>query len=264
MICTVKSERIIRASEYVIQLYPSSVYHLVAVIPKMRSRYFLTSLYHETMQKIMEDALHDVELALTEKGVMAVRKVILKGNPVKKLVEYASKNPIDLIVISTSRNEMVPIGVIGSTAKKIIAKTDIPVLVYTPLSPSERIIVRKTLIIPIITSYDKMELLKEIVKDLVNRMKADVTIYSSFSEEASKTLSRSFEEESIKYTLFSGRVEKPQELIELIEEHDLIVMPRCRKGITQRVKTTILKTNDTNACIDIVVTGLSPRPVILV
>ncbi len=264
MVCTVKSERIIRASQYVIQLYPSSVYHLVAVIPKMRSRYFLTSLYHETMQKLMDDALHDVELALTEKGVMAVRKVILKGNPVKKLVEYASKYPIDLIVISTSRNEMVPIGVIGSTARKIIAKTDIPVLVYTPLSPSEKIIVKKILILPILTSHDRMELLKEIVKDLASRAGAEITVYTGFSEEASKTLTTDLEKESLTYNLFSKKIEDPQELIKLIEKHELIIMPRCRKGITQRVVTTIFKTGNTNACIDVVITGLSPRPVILV
>ncbi len=264
MVCTVKSERIIRATQYAIQLYPSAVYHLVAVIPKMRSRYFLTSLYHETMQKIMEDALHDVELALVEKGVMTVRKVVLKGNPVKKLVEYASKNPIDMIVLSTSRNEMVPIGVIGSTARRIIVKTDVPVLVYTPLSPSENIVVNKILVLPIEAPHERIELIKEILSDLSKRTNASITIYDGFSEEASELLKNKLNGEKIDCRIIKRRIEKPQDLIGLLEEHDLIIIPRCKKGITQKVKITLFKTVDASACVDMVVVGLSPRPVILV
>ncbi len=230
----------------------------------MKSRYFLTSLYHETMRKIMEDALHDVELALTEKGVMTVRKVLLKGNPVKKLVEYASKNPIDMIVMSTSRNEMVPIGVIGSTARKIIAKTSVPVLVYTPLSPSEKIVVKRILILPIDTSRESMELLKRLVKDLVDRVKISISVYMGLSEQSSKTLISDLRREKIMCNQISEKITKPQELVELMEEHDLIVMPRCRKGIAQKVKTTIVKSRETDNCIDIVIAGLSPRPVLLV
>lgn len=230
----------------------------------MKSRYFLTSLYHETMQRIMDDALNDVELALMEKRVITIRKVVLEGNPVKKLVEYAYKYPIDLIVISTSRNEMVPIGVIGSTARRIIAKTNVPVLVYTPLSPSKEIMIKRVLILPILTSSDRIKLLKEIVDDLAKRMKVEIAVHTKLFEEASKILITELEKESLKYNSFSEEIKEPRELMELIEKHDLVVMPRYRKGITQRVKTTIPKTGDTNAHIDIIITGLSPRPVILV
>ncbi len=264
MICTVKSERIVKASQYIIRLYPSSVYHLVAVIPRMKSRYLLTSLYHDVMQKIMEDAIHDVELALLEKGVISTRKVIMKGNPVKKLVEYATKNPIDLIVISTSRNEMIPIGVIGSTARRIIERTTIPVFVYTALTPGDRFDVKKILVLPIEVMEERMQLLKEVIKDLVKRLNANLTIHTSFSPEISKHLIEEIDKEGISYSIDDRRIEKPQELVELLEEHDLIIMPRCRKGVTQKARPSMLKVGDTIECIDLAVTGLSPRPVILV
>ncbi len=264
MICTVKSERIVKASQYIIRLYPSSIYHLVAVIPRMKSRYLLTSLYHDTMQKIMEDAIHDVELALLEKGVISTRKVIMKGNPVKKLVEYATKNPIDLIVVSTSRNEMIPIGVVGSTARRIIERTDVPVFVYTALTPGDRFDVKKILTLTIEVLEERIYLLKEVIKDLVKRLNTSLTIHTSFSPDTSKRLIEELDKEGISYSIDNRRIEKPQELVKLLEEHDLIIMPRCRKGLTQKVKSSLLRIGDIAECIDLAVTGLSPRPVILV
>ncbi len=264
MICTVKSERIVKASQYIIRLYPSSVYHLVAVIPKMRSRYLLTSLYHDTMQKIMEDAIHDVELALLEKGAIAVRKIILKGDPVKKLVEYTVKNPIDLVVISTSRNEMIPRGIIGSTARKIIERIDIPVFVYTALAHSDRLDVNKVLVLPIETLDNRIYLLKEIVKDLVKRFNTGITIHTEFSTEKSRHLADELDKENIEYNIDDRKIEKPLELEELLEEYDLIIIPRCKKGITQRVRSSLYRVGGAVECIDLVVAGLSPKPVILV
>ncbi len=264
MICTVKSERIVKASQYIIRLYPSSVYHLVAVIPKIKSRYLLTSLYHDTMQKIMEDAIHDVELALLEKGVITIKKVIMKGNPVKKLADYATRNPIDLIVISTSRNEMIPVGVIGSTAKKIIERTFVPIFVYTALTPSDKYEVERILVLPIEIVEERIHLLKEVIEDLVKRLNASLTVNASFSSEASSRLVELLDKEGISYNIDDRRIEKPQELVELLEEHDLVIMPRCRKGLTQKVKSSLLRIGDIVECIDLAVTGLSPRPVILV
>lgn len=54
---------------------------------------------------------------------------VLKGNPVECIVEYAENQNIDLIIIGTQGNRSLANVLFGSTSKKIIEHTKIPVLV---------------------------------------------------------------------------------------------------------------------------------------
>ncbi len=134
MICAVKSTRIVNATLFTVTLFPNAVYHVVAVIPRLKSRVRFTALYDKTMKNIAEDAIALIELALMKEHVLAIRKVVLEGDPAKKLVEYAEANPIDLIVMSSAKSETPPPEIVGSTARKVLSKTSKPVLIYTPLS----------------------------------------------------------------------------------------------------------------------------------
>ncbi len=134
MVCAVKSSRIVNATLFTVALFPNAVYHIVAVVPKLKSRVRFTSLYDKTMRNIAEDSIALIELALIKEHVLAIRKVVLEGDPAKKLLEYAEFNPIDLIVMSSAESEAPPPEVVGSTARKVLSKTSRPVLIYTPLS----------------------------------------------------------------------------------------------------------------------------------
>lgn len=134
MISAVKSENVVNASRYALMLFPNAAFHVVTVVRKLKSRHFYTGLYSDIAERIAEDAVNDVELALLGGNCLAVRKVILHGDPAKELLRYARSNNIDLIVITSSISPTPPPEPVGSVASRVTSGADVPVLVYTPLS----------------------------------------------------------------------------------------------------------------------------------
>lgn len=62
-------------------------------------------------------------------GEVATEKVVVSGKPFYEIIDYASENDIDLIIIATHGASGVEALLFGSTAEKVVRKADCPVLV---------------------------------------------------------------------------------------------------------------------------------------
>ena len=85
----------------------------------------------ELIQTLETKALESMEkqTKLCQMSGVVITKVILTGRPSEKIVEFANKEKVDLIVMgTTSRKGLIArIGAIGSTSRNVLESTLIPV-----------------------------------------------------------------------------------------------------------------------------------------
>ena len=78
-----------------------------------------------------KDILARTEKRLANEGV-AVRGVLLEGNPSEVIIDYAAKNSIDLIIMSTHGHSGITRWAFGSVANKVVNSSTVPVLISIP------------------------------------------------------------------------------------------------------------------------------------
>jgi nucleotide-binding universal stress UspA family protein len=79
-------------------------------------------------------AVHDVlqqfsENATEGEGSGSDQVIVERGNPVEKIIEYSEKEKFDLIVMGTHGHGTLEDAMIGSTARRVVRRSKIPVLV---------------------------------------------------------------------------------------------------------------------------------------
>jgi nucleotide-binding universal stress UspA family protein len=87
----------------------------------------------ESLRGEVERTLSGVKKRLSQAG-LSVRVVVLFGRPADRIVEYATKEKVDLIAISTHGRTGFGRWAFGSVAKRIMRATAIPVLLIRPPS----------------------------------------------------------------------------------------------------------------------------------
>jgi nucleotide-binding universal stress UspA family protein len=95
-----------------------------------RSGYTVT----EVQNKNKANALEYLSLAagkLTHQGISA-RVEIMEGRAAESILEYAEKNGVDLILISSHGRSGISRWTFGSVADKVVRHSSIPVMVITP------------------------------------------------------------------------------------------------------------------------------------
>jgi len=86
----------------------------------------------EVIAQIYNKAQNDVEQAkkkAQEAGVKDVTSQVLEGDPATSIIEYASKNGADLIVMGSRGLSTFKRLVLGSVSSKVVQESRIPVLV---------------------------------------------------------------------------------------------------------------------------------------
>jgi len=86
----------------------------------------------EVIAQIYNKAQNDVEQAkkkAQEAGVKDVTSQVLEGDPATSLIEYASRNGADLIVMGSRGLSTFKRLVLGSVSSKVVQESRIPVLV---------------------------------------------------------------------------------------------------------------------------------------
>jgi len=68
---------------------------------------------------------------LKEDGI-AVQTVVVSGRPAEKILDYANKNQVDLIIMSTHGRSGVSRWVLGSVTDRIVRRSVAPVLIISP------------------------------------------------------------------------------------------------------------------------------------
>lgn len=239
------------------------MYHIVAVAPKLRSRVKLTSLYDKTMKRIAEDAIAMVELILLQEKVLAIRKVLLEGDPAKKILEYAENNPIDLLVISSAVSATPPPGIIGSTAKKIISKSSKPVLVYTPLSTTPSDSIRNILLVANKPSEREITKMLDVVSTIAKEFDAYVFAYIIGNKDIASVIKKRLEDLRLNHKIMEPTKENKEnieaEVLELTRNVDLVIINKT-KALEEKIP--ILKYHVSSLCKSLA--GLSGSPVIIV
>lgn len=85
----------------------------------------------ESLRAEAERALAGVRKRLREAGLHP-RIVVLFGRPAERIVEYANKEAVNLIAISTYGRTGLGRWAFGSVTKRVMRATDIPVLLIRP------------------------------------------------------------------------------------------------------------------------------------
>ncbi|MCQ4343861.1 MAG: universal stress protein [Sulfolobales archaeon] len=86
----------------------------------------------DVIAQIYSKAQNDVEQAkkkAQEAGVKDVTSQVLEGDPATSIIEYASKNGADLIVIGSRGLSTFKRLILGSVSSKVVQESRVPVLV---------------------------------------------------------------------------------------------------------------------------------------
>ncbi len=68
---------------------------------------------------------------LSKEGI-AAQTVIVSGRPVDEILSYASKNQVDLIIMSTHGRAGISRWVFGSVVERVLRHSAVPVLIVPP------------------------------------------------------------------------------------------------------------------------------------
>ncbi len=222
-----RSEEVVRAASLSAILFPSATFHLVAVIPRVKSRFFLTSLYSEIVQSIAREALENVELELLRRGIHVIRKNVLHGGAPEAVASYAEKVDADLIVSATAV-ELSEEEIIENPVAKLLNVVHRPVLIYTALSkisemPNSIAIVSRSRVPNIALGF---------ALNLAHRRDIDLTLF--LTERPSPSELETLSVYSHRYgtrvfieVLKISREELAKDVAKLTKEHDLVIVDRA-------------------------------------
>jgi len=267
LICSARSDLVVRAAKYVATMNPNMTYHLVSVVPTHKSRLPITPLLRNTFVKMAQEAVHEVELALMEHRVLAVKKAILYGRPEEELLKYAVTYAIDLIAITSSVTESPPRDIVGTVTKAVIMRAPTPVFVYTSTSPPPPKEVRNVAILV----EGRGEIGGDKVKKVLNwlatpSLKVKLLCYHSgkYCSEILNAVEDSGKVEEVEVTHVPGgkEYERLDWVVRGIEGEHLLVIG---KGGGQRVvKGFTLLGGRRLPMRENVLAGLSPAPVLMI
>ena len=114
--------------------------HIVHVVedpalPVHGSRYSW-AVPDDILPRLLEKAEHDLKLAVPTADVNMISQSLVRkikvGHPVNSIIEYATENQIDLIVIGTHGRSGLTHLLLGSSAEKLVRLATCPVLTVHP------------------------------------------------------------------------------------------------------------------------------------
>jgi len=111
---------------------------LLRVLETYHKQAGYTGLSEETIREVRkeiraesEDYLAKVADNLKKKGITATTAVV-EGKPSEEILNYATKNKVDLIIMSTHGSSGLTRWAFGSVADRVIRHSAVPVLVIAP------------------------------------------------------------------------------------------------------------------------------------
>ncbi len=113
------------------------VLHIVEdpALPVHGSRYSW-AVPDDMLPRLLEKAEHDLTLAVPTADVNLIGRELVRkikvGHPVNSIIEYATENQIDLIVIGTHGRSGLSHLLLGSSAEKLVRLATCPVLTIHP------------------------------------------------------------------------------------------------------------------------------------
>jgi nucleotide-binding universal stress UspA family protein len=141
--------------------------------------------YHHMHQFYMEKMTETVtqNAQVFSKQPVQVKAVTLKGNPADKIVEYANKENIGLIVMSTHGRSGVKHFTLGSVAEKVVRTTKKPVALIRAKGTKPDINVKDVLnrILLPLDGSKAGEVAVPYVLELASKLKAEITLFQTLA-----------------------------------------------------------------------------------
>lgn len=138
LIPTNKNPLMKKAIEFVTSIFPSAEYYLIGVVDISGESLLLYSGYSaeylDVLESLEKEAIDEALEILRSRNARVVDSVLLKGYPSKTILAYASRNDINMILLTTSSKVGTEQVRLGSTARLIIEKSRIPTMLITPFS----------------------------------------------------------------------------------------------------------------------------------
>ena len=82
-------------------------------------------------RKIAEDYINEIAQKLGKEGIKA-KTVIVQARPADAILDYATDNGVDLVIMSTHGRSGISRWTFGSVADKVIRYSTVPVLIIRP------------------------------------------------------------------------------------------------------------------------------------
>ncbi|GAB6282068.1 MAG: universal stress protein [Ignavibacterium sp.] len=120
------------AEKYNAKIFVINVIEKKPPILAMRTLDLSEEKINEIITSEAKEEMNSVFNELKNKTKITIEPVIKEGLDYEEIVDYAEKNPIDLIVIATHGKTGILRTLIGSVAEKVIRYSKKPVLVITP------------------------------------------------------------------------------------------------------------------------------------
>ena len=122
----------LKASSFVGNLFPRATYHLVSIIPKLVSRLTLTYLAHEIYEDISRESIANLEKVLTSRGILSMKKSVVRNDVITGLSSYVRKVKADLLVMGASSLSFIRDVVIKVIERISEVYRPLPTLICTP------------------------------------------------------------------------------------------------------------------------------------
>jgi len=107
------------------------IYILLVVEPVLPGFYVTDEKAYEMLESWGKEYLTGVQNSLVNEGLNA-KTVIVKGKAADSIIDYAQKNGIDLIIMSTHGRSGPSRWAFGSVADRVIRSAVVPVLIAVP------------------------------------------------------------------------------------------------------------------------------------
>ncbi len=225
-----KSPVIMKGAAYTANLFPVARYHVVNVINTTDRAIVLSREYENIMEKMAEESVTSIREILKKEGVKRIDTRIERGRPSSRILAYAERAGANLLVLSThSKIGAQAIG-LGRTARAVIERTRIPVLLFTPFSRE-----RKPELILNPSSGTKYSFKAAMLSvRLAHALGASVlTLYIGREALGDKFgLVKSYASEmGVKYTIEVAKGDAGDAVVEASKRADLMVASRGRPGL---------------------------------
>lgn len=219
----------LKAAEYMGKFLPEAEHHLIYVVDTAQRGMALTKDMENILRDIGKKAIRNIGDSLRNEGVRKVKSTIREGRPYERTLWYAHKENIGLIVLSTEIDPKTKKPCLGRITKKILEKTDIPVIIFTPYFKERA----PRYLLNINSGISKSFRATEIGLRLCRAIGAEMlTLYigPEHSSERLEEMKRKAEEMGVRYSVRMVRENPVDTAFKESEKADLLIMSSGRPG----------------------------------
>ncbi len=267
LIPTNKNPITIGAIDYIVSMFPNANFFILGVVDITGESTLLYTSYSsdhlDVLEKLEQDAINEIKAQLEKKQAKVEDSKILYGHPANAILKYSKKKNINLIVLATTSKVGTEMINLGSTAKGVIVRTRIPVLLIPPNAALRPV---KTVLNP--STFSKYSFRASLLAlSFAKHFNASVKVlevggqYNEGMLNPVKEYAKN-QEINIEFLPTSSKNTVVKDILELAKQCDIMIASRGRRGLSYKFR--YLHKDFSLGNVEKTVISLSEIPVILV